>query len=122
MAEACADLRFALLLPAALLGACRGSAEPANNQAAAAPAPTAPSPAEAAQRLVREHLGAGQDVQFADAQVFNNEGATVVCGRFAQAGGAAQRFIVVGEQDVFVESRMEPGHMDQAVTEFCRDP
>jgi len=110
------------LLPAALLGACGGSAEPANIQAANAPPPAAPAPAEIAQRLVREHLGAAQNVRFADAQVFDSGGATVVCGRFAQDGGGAQRFIAVGEQDVFVESRMEPGHMDQAVTEFCRNP
>jgi len=110
------------LMAGALVAACQREAEPAANAASAVPAPAAPTPAELAQRLVREHVGAAQDVRFAEALVFDSGGATIVCGRFAQAGQAEQRFITVGNQDVFVESRMEPGHMDQAVTEFCRKP
>jgi len=116
-----AELAGALLLAPALLGACQGSAEPANKQPAAALAPAPPSPAEVAQRMVRQQLGAASDLRFAQAQVFDSAGATIVCGRVAEGAQPEQRYIAVGEQDVFLENRMEPGHMDQAVTEFCRN-
>jgi hypothetical protein len=108
-------------LASALIGGCQSGAAPANEAAAAVPAmPAAPSPAELAQRLVTQRLG-GQ-LAFSDLQLFNSEGATIVCGRVTPAGGPPQRYIAVGEEDVFVESQMEAGHMDQAVAEFCRTP
>jgi hypothetical protein len=109
----------ALPLIAGLLAGCQGTEQANNVTTAAAPPPRAPTPAELAQRLVRQKL-TGQ-LSFANEQVFTSAGATIVCGRVAQAGQAAQRFIAVGEEDVFVESQMQPGHMDRAVTEFCRN-
>jgi hypothetical protein len=98
-------------------------AAPANEAASAVPAtPPAPTPAEVAQRLVVQRLGGQQQqLAFSDIRLFNSSGATIVCGRVTPAGAAAQRYIAVGEEDVFVESQMEAGHMDQAAAEFCRN-
>ncbi len=110
------------LIATMLIGGCQGGTEPAGNVAAAtAPAKPLPSPAEHARGLVLRHLGVSQGVSFAASQVFTSQGATIVCGRVAQAGQPAQRYITVGQEDVFVEGQMQPGHMDQAVTEFCRN-
>jgi hypothetical protein len=111
------------LIAGAMLGACRSGAEPANNSAAAAAAPTpaAATPTELAQRLVAQRLGGLQGLAFSEAQVFNSAGAAIVCGRVARTGNAPERYIAVGEEDVFVESQMEAGHMDQAFAEFCRN-
>jgi hypothetical protein len=110
------------LVAGALLGACRGGADQqANAVPPVAPVDTAPNATEVAQRLVRERLGAAQALTFAPVQVFNSQGATIVCGRVAQPGRPEQRYIIVGSEDAFVESQMEPGHMDQAVAEFCRN-
>lgn len=109
------------LIAVALAGACRSEVEPANNVAAAASPKAPPSPTERAQLLVLERLGTVPRFRFGPVQVFTNGGATIVCGGFQIPGQAHQRYIAVGEQDVFVESQMEPGHMDQAVTEFCRN-
>jgi hypothetical protein len=78
-----------------------------------------PTPTERAERLVRERLNA-QAVSFEGTQVFVSEGATVVCGRYRLADRPAQRFIAVGEEDVFVEGEFT-GDMDQAVREICRN-
>jgi hypothetical protein len=107
------------LIATALIGGCQSGGGPTNNIAAAAPPKAAPSPADIARRLVAERLGSG--LVFADAQTFPSKGATIVCGRVSQAGQQPQRYIAVGEQDVFVESQMQPGHMDQAAAEFCRN-
>jgi hypothetical protein len=110
------------LIASVLVGGCQSGAAPVGNEAAAAPAPPpAASPAEAAQRMVLERLGGQQNLVFSDLQLFNSAGATIVCGRVTQAGGAPQRYIAVGEEDVFIESQMEAGHMDQAAAEFCRN-
>ena len=113
---------FALpLMASALASACSSGAEPVANAAAAPAAPKAPvSPTEAAEKLVRDRLGAAQPLRFAGAQVFNSGGATIVCGRVS-AGADEQRYIAVGEQDLFVERQMEPGDMDRAAQDFCRN-
>jgi hypothetical protein len=111
------------LIAGAMVGGCRSGAEPAN-ASAAAPAPAAPapvSPTELAQRLVVQRFGGVAGLAFSDAKLFNNEGAPIVCGRVARPGSAPERYIAVGEEDVFVESQMEAGHMDQAFAEFCRN-
>ena len=110
------------LIASALVGGCQSGAAPANDAASVMPAkPAARNPAELAQRLVAQRLGGQQQLAFSDLQLFNSAGATIVCGRVAAAGAAPQRYIAVGEEDVFVESQMEAGHMDQAVAEFCRN-
>jgi len=109
------------LMAGALVGACRSEAEPVANAAPQAPAPAAPSAAELAQRLVRDPVGGGDAVAFGASQIFSSQGATIMCGRFSRAGQAERRFIVIGEEDVFVEDQMRPGHMDQAAGEFCRN-
>ncbi len=120
------DRSRSLALPltaAALIGGCQSGTAPANEAASAVPAtPAALNPAEIAQRLVVQRLGGQQQLAFSDVQLFNSAGATIVCGRVTPAGAAPQRYIAVGEEDVFVESQMEAGHMDQAAAEFCRTP
>jgi hypothetical protein len=118
-----AAIAFAAVPVAAILaGGCQKAPEAANNVVVAAPVPkAAPTPQELAQRLVRQRAGDAGELTFADAQVFGSEGAMIVCGRFAQAGQPQQRYVAVGEEDVFIESQMRPGHMDQAVNEFCRN-
>jgi hypothetical protein len=104
-----------------LLTACQ-QAEPANNQAALAPAPQKAAPESdvaAAQRLVRARLGAGGGaVRFLAASRSASEGVPIVCGSYDE-GGAPQRYIVVDREDAFVEPQMRPGQMDRAVAEFC---
>jgi len=110
------------LLASAMIGGCQSGTGPAGNGAAAAPAvPPAATPAELAQRMVAQRLGGQQNLVFSDVQLFDSAGATIVCGRVAQAGASPQRYIAVGEEDVFVESQMAAGHMDQAAAEFCRN-
>jgi hypothetical protein len=111
----------AMPVAASLVGGCQRAPEGVNNVVSATAPKAAPSPQEIAQRLVRQRLGAAGGLQFGDAQVFASQGATIVCGRFMPEGQPAQRFVAVGEEDVFIESQMQPGHMDQAVTEFCRN-
>ena len=109
------------LMAGAIVGACRSEAEPAHNVAAAPEARAPATPTELAQRLVTERLDGAQGLGFFDVQTFNSEGATIVCGRVTRPGNAPERYIAIGEEDVFVESQMEAGHMDRAVTEFCRN-
>ncbi len=104
-----------------VLGACRSEAEPANNVAAAPAAPAPANPTELAQRLVSQRLGAAEGLGFSEVQLFSSQGATIVCGRVTRPGNAPERYITVGEEDVFVESQMQAGHMDQAYNEFCRN-
>ena len=109
------------LAPLLLLAACQRAEAPAN-QAEAAPArqPAAEGDVGAAERLVRQRLGAGAEVRFAGAVRGASDGVRIVCGRYEQAG-ASHRYIVVGDQEAFVESQMAPGEMDRAVAEFCRE-
>ena len=110
-----------LLIMGALLGGCSGGSEPVGNIAAAPPAvPKAVDPTERAQELVRADLGRGAAIRFAGAELFDSQGAAIVCGRFAADGQAEQRYIAVGGEDVFIESRMEAGEMDRAVAETCK--
>ena len=109
------------LIAGAMVGACRSEAEPVNNLATAPAAPAPANPTELAQRLVTQRLGGEQGLGFSEVQLFNSEGATIVCGRVTRPGSAPERYIAVGEEDVFVESQMEAGHMDRAFNEFCRN-
>jgi len=100
---------------------CARAQDPAANQAQPANVAQAPaSPTELAQRLVVQRLGGQRNVSFGEAQVFTNNGATVVCGRYSQAGQPQQRFMTIGEEDVFVEGEFV-GDINQAMAEACRN-
>jgi len=112
-------VRVALVL--LLLAACQRAEAPANQAESAAPAqPAAEGDVRAAERLVLQRLGATAEVRFTGATRSASDGVRIVCGRYEQAG-IARRYIVVGEQEAFVESQMAPGEMDRAVAEFCRE-
>ena len=103
-----------------LLAGCGGGGE-TNNEAAAAPpakAPQVEGDVGKAERLVREQLGNPQGLTFTSPRRSISEGVTIICGNYTQ-GGTAQRYIVVGGEEVFVEPRMQAGQMDRAFTEFC---
>jgi hypothetical protein len=104
--------------------ACGDAAVPANQATAAtAPAPPAPATPDAvAQRLVRQQLGAaGSGLRFGAASIYTHDGVPVVCGSYAEAGRPEQRFVAVGDIDVWLEPNMQPGEMDRAFAEYCRD-
>jgi hypothetical protein len=104
------------------LAACHRGEAPANNMAAAAPRAALPEgDVSAAERLVRARLGNPRTIAFSAPRRSVSDGVRIVCGRFTQGGGAPQRYIVVASRDAFVESRMRPGQMDQAVSEFCQN-
>ncbi len=112
---------LALVALAALSAAGCAQAQAPANQAASANVIQAPaSPAEHAQRLVAQRLGNAQNLSFGDSQVFMSNGATVVCGRYQQAGQPAQRYVAIGDEDVFIEGEYV-GDMNQAVAEACRN-
>jgi hypothetical protein len=113
---------MAMPLIAATLAGCQSVPAETNNVAAMAipPVPVPETPIEAAHRLVLARLAVGEGVAFQDEQLYTNAGATIVCGRYAQAGRPALRYIVVGEQDVFVESDFE-GDIGAAAAETCRN-
>jgi hypothetical protein len=107
---------------AALLAGCGEAAAPAN-QTVAAPAPVPAGEAgsvAAAQRLVRQRLG-NAALRFGAPRVYRGEGVEIVCGTYAEGRAAEQRYIAVSDVDVFLEPQMEPGEMDRADAEFCRD-
>jgi len=99
---------------------CAEAQAPANQAQAANAVQALATPAEQAQRLVAQRLGNAQGISFGETQVFMSQGATVVCGRYAQPGQPAQRYMVIGEEDVFVEGEFD-GNMNQAVAEACRN-
>ena len=110
---------FALVI---LLAACQRAEAPAN-QAAPAPPATTPAPAgdvSAAERLVRQRIGATGEVQFADAQRRAANGVPIICGAYQQ-GGARHRYIVVAGDQAFVEPQMRAGEMERAWSEYCTD-
>lgn len=113
--------RVGLVLPLMALAACSGEGQAQANRAEQPAAPKAPSPLEQAEQKVRQELGGDAALTFSAEQTFDSEGATIVCGTVSQAGQPAQRYIAIGEEDLFVESRMEAGHMDRAAHEFCRN-
>ncbi len=109
------------LIPIAALSAagCAQAQEPDNRVTAnAVQAPATPT--EHAQSLVARRLADAQGLSFGEAQVFMSDGATVVCGRYMQSGQPAQRYMVIGEDDVFIEGEFD-GSMNQAVAEACRN-
>jgi len=110
-----------LLAAPLLLAGCQQAEAPANNQAAAAPAPQKALPegdVAAAERVVRARIGTGSEAHFLGARRSASEGVPIVCGLYEQ-GGRRQRYIVVNGEEAFVEPRMRPGQMDRAVAEFC---
>ena len=112
---------LALITLAALsAGGCAQAQAPANGSAAANAVQAPASPAEHAQRLVAQRLGGAQNLSFGEAQIFSSNGATVVCGRYSQAGQPPQRYVAVGDEDVFIEGEYV-GDMNQAVAEACRN-
>ena len=112
---------LALIAFASLSAAgCAQAQAPANEAQPANVAQAPATPAEHAQRLVAQRLGNAQNLSFGEAQIFSSNGATVVCGRYQQAGQPAQRYVAVGEEDVFIEGEFV-GDMNQAVAEACRN-
>lgn len=110
-----------LALAPLLLAACQ-QAEAPPNKAMAAPPPKADDMGDlsAAERLVRQRIGAGGELRFSGARRSASEGVPIVCG-FYEQGGRRSRYIVVGGEEAFVEPRMRAGEMDRAVAEFCRE-
>jgi hypothetical protein len=111
---------FALLI---LLAGCQRAEAPANQAAPAAPPAAAPAPEGdigAAERLVRQRIGTGGEVHFADAQRRAANGVPIVCGAYQQ-GGARHRYIVVAGDQAFVEPQMRGGEMERAWSEYCTD-
>jgi hypothetical protein len=107
-------------LIAVMLAGCGGQETNVARANLAAPPKAEPTPTERAESLVRQRLG-GRPPRFLETRLFNSAGATVVCGRVVPHDGAEERYIVVGEEDVFLESQMVARDMDQAVRETCRD-
>jgi hypothetical protein len=106
------------------MAACDEAAVPASNETAAAPAaaqPPAATPVTIAQRMVRQQLGPAGEVRFGSARIYSNDGIAIVCGSYAPQGQSEQRFVAVGDVDVWLEPNMAPGEMDRAFAEYCRD-
>jgi hypothetical protein len=111
-------------MPALLAGGCGEAAVPVANETAATKAPAASptvTPVTVAQRMVRQQLGAAGDVRFGAARIYSNNGIAIVCGAYAPQGQSEQRFVAVGDVDVWLEPNMAPGEMDRAFAEYCRD-
>jgi hypothetical protein len=114
-------IRTAVLAFAALLAGCGEAAAPGNAAApAGAKAPEPATPEALAQRLIRQRLRS-DEVRFEGARAYRSGAATVVCGTYAEPGRPLQRFVAVGDVDVWLEPDMAPGQMDRAFAEFCRD-
>jgi hypothetical protein len=112
---------LAPLLLAPLLAACQQAEAPANQVVVTPQQKAAPeSDVGAAQRLVRARIAAGGDIHFLGVTRSASQGVPIVCG-FYEQGGRRQRYIVVNREDTFVEPQMQPGQMDRAVAEFCRE-
>ena len=104
-----------------LVAACERDEVGGNNQAQANGAAAQPeSDVGTAERLVRERLGNAQGLTFANPVRTASEGIPLVCGQYTQ-GGATHRYVVVAGEDVFLEPEMEPGEMERAYAEFCRE-
>jgi len=113
------ELAILTLTALAASGCARANEPAAANAQASNTVQALESPAERAQRLVVQRLGGGE-VSFGETQIFSSNGATVVCGRYSKAGQPAQRYVAVGEEDVFIEGEFV-GDMNQAVAEACRN-
>lgn len=118
MAELALSVRAAPLFAAMLAGCGGQQANVAHANIAVLPK-AEPTPVERAQALVRQRLDA-RAVSFEGIEQFASGGAAIVCGRYRLADRPAQRFIAVGEEDVFVEGDFT-GDMDQAIRETCRN-
>lgn len=111
---------LALLL---MLAGCQRAAAPANQAAPAPPpaaAPTAEGDVGAAERLVRQRIGATGELHFAEAQRRAANGVPIICGAYEQSG-VRKRYIVVGGEDAFVEPQMRAGEMERAWGQYCTD-
>ncbi|MBX3562124.1 MAG: hypothetical protein KF780_09970 [Sphingomonas sp.] len=72
-----------------------------------------------AERLAREALGNPEALTFADPIRSRSEGVTIICGHYTRGEEPARRYIVVDNQDVFVEANMSQADMDASFAEFC---
>lgn len=72
-----------------------------------------------AERLVREALGNPEPLAFANPLRSRSEGVTIICGNYTRGDEPARRYIVVDNQDVFVEANMPQADMDASFAEFC---
>ena len=104
---------------AALIAGCREASAP-SNEAAPHPAQPPATPQAVAERLVRQRLG-GAEIRFQDSRTYRSGAVPVVCGTYSEPGRPHQRFVAVGDVDVWIEPEMAPGQMDRAFAEFCRD-
>ncbi|HZF94913.1 MAG TPA: hypothetical protein VEZ20_08575 [Allosphingosinicella sp.] len=112
------------LAAAVLIAGCGEASVPAANDAATAKAPArspAVTPVTIAQRMVRQQLGPSGDVRFGAARIYTSGGIAIVCGSYAPQGQGEQRFVAVGDVDVWLEPNMAPGEMDRAFAQYCRD-
>ena len=117
-------MKVLAFLPLVMVAACGQAAAPAANETSAAKAPArspAVTPVTVAQRMVRQQLGPNGDVRFGAARIYTNDGIAIVCGAYAPQGQSEQRFVAVGDVDVWLEPNMAPGEMDRAFAEYCRD-
>ena len=102
------------------LAACGQTEAPVENAATAnAAVPAVEGEVTLAERLVREALSDPEGLVFSDPIRSRSEGVTIVCGRYTQGQAPARRYIVVDNQDVFVEPNMSAAGMDAAFAEFC---
>ncbi len=72
-----------------------------------------------AERLVREALGNPEPLSFADPIRSRSDNVTIICGQYTRGEEPARRYIVVDNQDVFVEATMPQADMDASFAEFC---
>ena len=72
-----------------------------------------------AERLVREALGDSEALTFANPLRSRSQGVTIICGNYTRGDEPARRYIVVDNQDVFVEATMPQADMDASFAEFC---
>lgn len=72
-----------------------------------------------AERLVREALDNPEALTFADPIRSRSDNVTIICGHYTRGQEPARRYIVVDNQDVFVEANMSQADMDASFTEFC---
>ena len=117
-------MKALVFLTLALTAACGEAAVPTGNESAVAKAPArspAVTPVTVAQRMVRQQLGPAGDVRFGAARIYSNGGIAIVCGSYAPQGQGEQRFVAVGDVDVWLEPNMAPGEMDRAFAAYCRD-
>ncbi len=114
-------MRAVFALPLFLAIAACGAAETPveNNVAMDVVANALEGEVTLAERLVREALNNPEALSFADPIRSRSDNVTIICGHYTRGGEPARRYIVVDNQDVFVEANMPQADMDAAFAEFC---